>query len=446
MKKIIYLLLTLVLLASTAEAEKWELIDNKTTVPRPNNKTNIFVLHNTEVLNNSIYSVNRDGLYSIIKSDDYGKNWDSCVYAPLNNIGASTNFYKLLNHNNNLFAPADNGRLYHSFNNGETWDFTFFGEKDNHPIQHIKFVNENVGFLGLIYDNILTKTTNGGKTWNPLPISKNVFPPNFSFLNFVPLDENNIVIITLVQNNIRFFRTKNGGESWEEFESELFEETQFVNQEYDNIIYQAPYTYVESGFKASKEGHTRIMRTTDFEKWDPVFISDTISGGKRIKSFQIYNNIMFGYGDRIFIYSIDDGNTWIDLYDEGDEFYKNGNSEGFAYIDNYAYSQGNVKYTDDEGNIQNTKKMFRLKLDIQSSVESGVSNLNVYPNPAKDELNIIYDKGINSILILDLNGKAILSNNNLAPQMEQSINIDYLQTGTYFIKINDNIYKRFVKE
>ena len=73
-------------------------------------------------------------------------------------------------------------------------------------------------------------------------------------------------------------------------------------------------------------------------------------------------------------------------------------------------------------------------------------NLNIYPNPAKDELNIVFDKGINSVVILDLNGKAILSSNNLAPQMEQSINIDYLQTGTYFIKINDNIYKRFVKE
>jgi hypothetical protein len=73
-------------------------------------------------------------------------------------------------------------------------------------------------------------------------------------------------------------------------------------------------------------------------------------------------------------------------------------------------------------------------------------NLNIYPNPTKDELNIVFDKGINSILILDLNGKAILTSNNIAPQMEQNINIDYLQTGTYFIKINDNIYKRFVKE
>lgn len=42
-------------------------------------------------------------------------------------------------------------------------------------------------------------------------------------------------------------------------------------------------------------------------------------------------------------------------------------------------------------------------------------NLNIYPNPAKDELNIVFDKGINSVVILDLNGKAILSSNNLAP-------------------------------
>lgn len=426
--------------------EKWELIDNKTTVPGPNNTSYTFSLYNTEVLNNSIYSVSRSGLFSIIKSDDYGKNWDSCVYAPSNSIGASTNFYKLLNHNNNLFAPADNGRLYHSFDKGETWDFTFFGEKDNHPIQHIKFVNENVGFLGLIYDNILTKTTDGGKTWNPLPNTNDVFPPAFSFLNFNPIDEYNIFIIIKEGKNLRFFKTQDGGEHWEEFESELFEETEFANQEYNNMIYQAPYTYVESGFKASKEGHTRIMRTIDFEKWEPVFISDTISGGKRIRSFQIYENIMFGYGEQIFIYSVDGGNTWEDLYNEDDEFYKNSNSDGFAYIDNYCYAQSNFKYTDEEGNLRNTKKMFRYKLDLQTSVESEISKLNIYPNPAKEEIIIKYEKAINSLELLDLNGKSVLNNKNLTPKMEQNIKIDYLKTGTYFIRINENVYKRFIKE
>ncbi len=446
MKKAIYIILTFVILASTATAEKWELIDNKTTIPRPNNKSSEFILFNTTVLNNTIYSIFRGGQYSIIKSKDYGMNWDSCVYAPINNIGATTNFYKLLNHNNNLFAPADNGRLYHSFDGGETWDFTFFGEKDNHAIHHIKFVNEKIGFLGHIYDHILTKTTDGGKTWNPLPIANDVFPPGFSFLNFVPMDENNIVIITSLQGIFRFFRTQNGGGNWEEFESELFEKSEFVNQQYENMIYQAPYAFTDNSYKADKDGHTRIMRTIDFEKWESVFISDTISGGKWIKSFQIYENIIFGYGKQIFIYSLDGGNTWIDLYDEEDEFYNSSNSDGFAYIDNYGYGQANVKYTDSEGNIQNTKKIFRIKLDIESSVESVISNLSIYPNPAKEEINISYDKLINSIEILDLNGKRVLSNQYIAPRMEQSLNIDYLYTGTYFIRINDKIYKRFVKE
>lgn len=72
--------------------------------------------------------------------------------------------------------------------------------------------------------------------------------------------------------------------------------------------------------------------------------------------------------------------------------------------------------------------------------------LSIYPNPARDEINIIFNQTINSITILDLNGKAILSNDSLVPKMEQNISIDYLQAGTYIIKINDKVYMRFVKE
>lgn len=84
--------------------------------------------------------------------------------------------------------------------------------------------------------------------------------------------------------------------------------------------------------------------------------------------------------------------------------------------------------------------------EVISGIETENQNLSIYPNPAKEEIKINYDKMINSIEILDLNGKRVLSNQYLAPQMEQSLNIDYLQSGTYFIRINDKVYKRFVKE
>lgn len=84
--------------------------------------------------------------------------------------------------------------------------------------------------------------------------------------------------------------------------------------------------------------------------------------------------------------------------------------------------------------------------EVISGVETENQNLSIYPNPAKEEINLSYDKQINSIDILDLNGKKVLSNQYLAPQMEQSLKIDYLNAGTYFIRINDKVYKRFVKE
>lgn len=160
-----------------------------------------------------------------------------------------------------------------------------------------------------------------------------------------------------------------------------------------------------------------------------------------------FGSTIIGIGTRILIISTDNGESWIDLYDESDEFYTRHNSPlSLIYKDGYIYAHGTIIEKDEEGLNRSIRKFYRYNLDSKSSVESFTTNINIYPNPAGEEINISYDKLINSIEILNLNGKKVLSNQYLTPQMEQSLNIDYLQAGTYFIKINDNIYKRFVKE
>lgn len=114
------------------------------------------------------------------------------------------------------------------------------------------------------------------------------------------------------------------------------------------------------------------------------------------------------------------------------------NFDNFVNIDSADNSIDNINIVSSVG--------FAHWFRVLSNIETENQNLSIYPNPAKEEIKINYDKMINSIEILDLNGKRVLSNQYLAPQMEQSLNIDYLQSGTYFIRINDKVYKRFVKE
>lgn len=65
----------------------------------------------------------------------------------------------------------------------------------------------------------------------------------------------------------------------------------------------------------------------------------------------------------------------------------------------------------------------------------------VYPNPAKDVLNIQADFKISEIIIYDLNGRII---KRITKTNTRKIDIDDLPNGTYIIKINDAV-QRFVK-
>ncbi len=72
------------------------------------------------------------------------------------------------------------------------------------------------------------------------------------------------------------------------------------------------------------------------------------------------------------------------------------------------------------------------------------SNINIYPNPAKNELNITSTNRITSIIITNLLGQAIFKQNYNTDKI--TMDISEFTKGIYFIKVNGTEDKVFLKD
>jgi hypothetical protein len=91
-----------------------------------------------------------------------------------------------------------------------------------------------------------------------------------------------------------------------------------------------------------------------------------------------------------------------------------------------------------------------VEVDTSASVDSALAgSFSVYPNPAKDMLNISNSIGaeINSVTVSDINGRTVKQV--AANGVESQINIADLNAGVYFVNINSNqgsLTKKIVKQ
>ena len=67
------------------------------------------------------------------------------------------------------------------------------------------------------------------------------------------------------------------------------------------------------------------------------------------------------------------------------------------------------------------------------------NNINMYPNPASDELNVIFDPGVGvkNITVYNLIGKAVTVYKTTS-NSSAKLNIENLPSGVYFIRLSDN--------
>ena len=82
--------------------------------------------------------------------------------------------------------------------------------------------------------------------------------------------------------------------------------------------------------------------------------------------------------------------------------------------------------------------MITLDLTINSSSEIDVFDnkyeIQVFPNPTKDDLNILLDKNkIEEFILLDIHGRVIFHQSGLINK--DRIDLSHFVSGTYFLKI-----------
>lgn len=230
---------------------------------------------------------------------------------------------------------------------------------------------------------------------------------------------------------------------------ELEWKTRFENENVFNEILFYDLIELENGNILAFSNYGQFILNSNGELLNRFEIKSNTQGKKIINGRVLQNNdgdlIISGYE---YVKSTSKQTSYLARIDiEGNVKWEKSfeSSNNSRIIDMISYKENHYLFLEYQ-NGSNKLNLYKFG-DVLTSVETEeTTNISIHPNPAKEEITISYDKMINSIEILDLNGKEIISNRNLAPQLEQNIKVDYLHAGTYLIRINDKVYKRFVKE
>ncbi|MEP4428895.1 T9SS type A sorting domain-containing protein, partial [Nonlabens ulvanivorans] len=77
--------------------------------------------------------------------------------------------------------------------------------------------------------------------------------------------------------------------------------------------------------------------------------------------------------------------------------------------------------------------------------ESIDSSIKVYPNPAKSFINLSASNSLESVTIMDINGRTLSQTNFTGNSTDQSVSIENLSSGIYFVTIQSDLGQKVEK-
>lgn len=327
----------------------------------------------------------------IIKTTDGGETWES-VYS-----GDNIQSVEFVTPQKG-FAGGYSPLLKMTEDGGESWQDVNVGN-DVYGIRIIKFFNENTGLVLYItdeYDLVIKTTSDGGQTWN---LSSN--PPQHGIMQISYADETTIFAVGYSSS---VYKSIDGGDNWT-----------LVDSNGTDINLGVNFKDSQNGVYAGEEGDLYVTHDGG-ETWE-----NTLYTG-----YHHFYGLKYK-GDKILAAGTDE-----DVYlsvDNGENFEMIFNGSGDDQLYDISFFADNSGLICGSGGM-----MIKFSGIVLSTNENIQSQSVIYPNPAKDVLNVKNKSAIDQIVISDMTGKTVYSQKNLNSEVQ--IDLNGLSKGVYMIKIN----------
>ncbi len=348
---------------------------------------------------------------------------------------------------NQCIITCDSGTILTTYDGGDTWARKKIGT--NRPLKGIDMLDSLNGLI--ITAKELFKTTDGGQSWTEIkgiPLSDEDSIGIYGLANVAMLSNNSYVLKSVIAfNPIKWelLKTEDGGVTWKKFDFPIHHG---IANNFD--IHHWFFIDSLNGWAVSDEetglGDTeflQIVHTSDGGlSWEVQF-NDTVSSGNL--------HFYFGLDDIAF----KNKNEGIAVGEDGSVMKTtNGGKLWFPEFNENIMNRGpltiNVCYAGDDILIADyVSRIFRYDntSGIEERDESVISNINnIYPNPARDYIQIAYDKYYgNEYIITDMLGSIVGS----GILTQDKISISALPIGMYIVILKDGINRipmKFAKE
>ena len=354
------------------------------------------------------------------------------------------------------------GGLWKTVDGGATWTrintSSMYTDANSFP-NLIYFFDKNNGFSQgdpLYGEFEMYYTTDAGATWTPID-GANIDDPlagEYGYTNGYAAAGSTVWFTT---NKGRIFRSTDQGHTWTAFQTPL---TDFGGQaDGGNITFANDndgWIQRRNGelYQTTDGGETwTLMNPTDFNAYgtDIAYIPGTTN--TLIASEADYN--LPDYGTRI---SYDGGQTWTKIlkykfsfmtdYDDLGNILQDADGNPVENFQHTALGfrdmsfglSGNFSYQDDPNSDTDLGDLgvFIFHNDYMNNISTDkVAELQVYPNPAKDVVNVMTKNNIKNISVYDVTGKEVIHLNNLDLNNAR-VDVSGLEKGIYLMKIVDN--------